>query len=374
MSTNRLARPLAAALAALAFLAAPPARAADDVPATRTGPHAGETARTTRLASAAPRNHGNAVLRVTVWYPAAASAAETPTDMGPPGRPIFRPGAVAADAPWADERRHPVVLVSHGFGGTARQMTWLGAALARAGYVAVAVDHPGTNGADGVTPEGAYAPWERTLDLRAALDLALADPALAPHLDAGRVGAAGFSLGGFTTALLAGARTDFDHFEAFCSGPQRDAICNPQKEFPLDFLREAPRVLAEPAMAPAMARRGGDLREPRVRAAFLVAPALGEAIAEASLADVHVPMEVVYGEADAIVPPSTNALRIAHGVAAATTLALPGVGHYDFLSECGAFGREAAADYCAETPSAPRARTHAQVEAAAVAFFDRTLR
>ena len=85
-------------------------------------------------------------------------------------------------------------------------------------------------------------------------------------------------------------------------------------------------------------------------------------------------MEVVYGEADAIVPPSTNALRIAHGVAGATTLALPGVGHYDFLSECGAFGRKAAADYCAETPAAPRARTHAQVEAAAVAFFGRTLR
>ena len=40
----------------------------------------------------------------------------------------------------------------------------------------------------------------------------------------------------------------------------------------------------------------------------------------------------------------------------------------------GAFGREVAADYCAETAAAPRARTHAQVEAAAVAFFDRTLR
>jgi predicted dienelactone hydrolase len=367
---RRPARLPAALALALALLTAAPCRAAD---AAALAVHAGETTRTTRLASAAARHGGDATLRVTVWYPAAAGAAEAPTDVGPPGKPVFRPGEVATDAPWADERRHPVVLVSHGFGGTARQMTWLGTALARAGYVAVAVDHPGTNGLDGVTPQGAYAPWERTLDLRAALDLALADSALAPHLDAGRVGAAGFSLGGFTAALLAGARTDFGHFDAFCAGPERDAICDPQKEFPLDF-RQAPRVLADPAMAAAVARRDGDLREPRVRAAFLVAPALGEAIAAASLAGVRVPVEIVYGEADLVVPPATNALRLARGIAGAGTLALPGVGHYDFLSECGAFGRQVAADYCAETAAAPRARTHAQVQAAAVAFFDRTLR
>src|SRR6185312_13525069 len=56
---------------------------------------------------------------------------------------------------------NPVIRVSHGFGGSARSMAWFGTALARAGYLVVAVDHPGTNGADGVTAEGAYAPWER---------------------------------------------------------------------------------------------------------------------------------------------------------------------------------------------------------------------
>jgi len=60
---------------------------------------------------------------------------------------------VAADAPFADAARHPLILVSHGFGGVARQMTRLGAPLARAGYVVVAVDHPGTNGRDGVARE-----------------------------------------------------------------------------------------------------------------------------------------------------------------------------------------------------------------------------
>src|SRR5580704_8483569 len=128
---------------------------------------AGERHLTTTTASAAVRNHGNGTLRITLWYPATAPDQEA--DIGPPGGAIFVTGRVAADAPFADDARHPLILVSHGFGGTARNMTWLGAALARAGYVVVAVDHPGTNGIDGVTAEGAYAPWERAGDLRAAL-------------------------------------------------------------------------------------------------------------------------------------------------------------------------------------------------------------
>ena len=77
----------------------------------------------------------------------------------------------------ADAAQHPVVLLSQGCGGIGGQMTWLGSALARAGCVAIAVDHPGTNGADGITREGRYAPWERAGELVAAL----ADTALAPR-------------------------------------------------------------------------------------------------------------------------------------------------------------------------------------------------
>ena len=207
------------------------------LPASAASYAAGEERRTTSTSSAAVRNHGNGTLRITIWYPAAGTEREV--DIGPASDPIFIAGRVAARAPFADAARHPLILASHGFGGTARQLTWLGAPLARHGFIVAAVDHPGTNGIDGVTPEGAYAPWERAGDLKAALDFLLADPMLASHIDARRIGVAGFSLGGFTGALEAGARTNFDQFIRFCNGPSRDAICNPQLEFPLDYHQQA---------------------------------------------------------------------------------------------------------------------------------------
>jgi len=103
-------------------------------------------------ASAALRNasHGDD-LRITVWYPAAPGAVEAPLDIGPPRKPLFTPGSAAPDAAFEDARPRPVILLSHGFGGTARIMAWFGTALARHGYVVVAVDHPGNNGRDPMT-------------------------------------------------------------------------------------------------------------------------------------------------------------------------------------------------------------------------------
>jgi predicted dienelactone hydrolase len=200
----------------------------------------------------------------------------------------------------------------------------------------------------------------------------LADDRIGPHIDPARIGVTGFSMGGFTAALMVGARADLARFNAFCAGPHRDAICNRQKEFPLDY-REAPRVLARPAMAQVASREKTDLRDSRVRAAYLIDPALGEMIDEASLADVHVPVRVLFGIEDAIAPPATNAQRFARGISGASTRPLERVGHYDFLAECGDAGRKVAADYCAEPADAPRARTHQTTVDDALEFFRATL-
>src|SRR5215472_17000060 len=44
-------------------------------------------------------------VRVTVWYPAAADAKEVSLDLGPPGKPLFKVGSAAPDAPFADDQR-----------------------------------------------------------------------------------------------------------------------------------------------------------------------------------------------------------------------------------------------------------------------------
>ena len=331
---------------------------------------AGERHLTTTTASAAARNHGNGTIRITLWYP--ATGPEQPLETGPPGRSIFTGLSAAPDAPFADNARHPTIALSHGFGGSARSMAWFGTALARAGYVVVAVDHPGTNGVDGVTPEGVYAPWERPRDLQAALDKVLADPALAAHIDPARIGVAGFSLGGFTSLLDIGARPDLDQLVAFCDGPHRDAICDPQIEYPDDF-RQMPKVLAEPVMAPLAAERTADLSDPRLRAAFVIAPAPVQGIRLESLRQVRKPVAFALGDADTVAPPKTNGELAASLIPGATIDVLPGVRHYDFLPECGPGASVLPAAYCAESPGVDRKAAHERVIREAIAFFDKTL-
>jgi predicted dienelactone hydrolase len=280
---------------------------------------------------------------------------------------------VATDAPFADTARHSLILLSHGFGGSAGQMTWLGAALARHGYVVVAVDHPGANSIDGISDAGAYAPWARAADLRAALDFVLDRPELAQHIDSDRIGVAGFSQGGYASLLAVGARSDFRRFVSFCESSRRDAMCDRQQEYPVDYHHRA-EVLARPAMQVLAAQESSDLSDPRIKAAFLIAPGIMQALDPASLSRIRAPVSIVLGNTDLIVPPATNGELAARLIPGARLRILSGVGHYDFLSVCGPGGFREVAPLCVDGAGATRAQTHAVTEAAAIAFFNAALR
>ena len=89
----------------------------------------GETHRVTTEKTAVLRDaQRRDQLRVTVWYPATKDAVEQPLVIGPPDKPFFEVGSVALDAPFADSGLHPILLLSHGFGGSARIMGWFGIA------------------------------------------------------------------------------------------------------------------------------------------------------------------------------------------------------------------------------------------------------
>lgn len=320
----------------------------------------GETHRTTTTPTAAQRNaDGSPTLAITVWYPASTNASEQALTIGPPGQPLFITGSAALDAAIAPGR-FPVVLLSHGFGGTARMMGWFGTALARAGYVVVAVDHPGSNGRDAITPNGAAWWWERAEDLKQAWKTVQADPVLAPHLDTQRLGVAGFSAGGFAALLASGARVDVRHFVAFCKAHPNDGVCAPQLEAPELAARRADEMFVGPSGKALLEESARDHSLPGVRAAFVMAPALVQALAPDSLGRVKVPVSIVVGTADTVAPAATNADTAAKAIPDARIQHVDGVTHYDFLGDCQAAGR-------AVVPQCEQASHQTEAHTAAVA-------
>jgi len=241
-------------------------------------PSVGERHGVAHTPSAAVRDvqHRDAV-RYTVWYPSAPGAKEQPLEVGPAGSALFVSGSAAREAPLAPGR-WPVLLLSHGNGGSARMMGWFGTAMARAGYLVIAVDHPGNNGMDPMTLAGSTLSWERATDLAAALAEARRDPVLSSHMDLRRLVVAGFSAGGFTALLAAGARANVPRFQAFCRSHSEDGVCAPQQEGPEITLDERLDALKTPELAPHAAHADDDHAIAGVRAVFLMAPAIIQAL------------------------------------------------------------------------------------------------
>jgi predicted dienelactone hydrolase len=354
-------RPLTIALGMLAIFAAGDVLAAP----------VGETHRVTSERTASLRDGKHRTdLRITVWYPAAADAVERPIVLGRPEQPLFDVGAVAQDAAFApDGARRPVIVLSHGFGGTAGIMGGLGIALARSGYIVVAVDHPGNNAIDEMTVTGATLWWDRAEDLRSALAAVERDAEIGAHVDPSRVGVAGFSAGGFTTLVAAGARVDPPRFIRFCMAHPDDGVCRPQREFTVTR-EDRTKAFAVPEVAAEAAHAGDDHALPSVRAAFAIAPALVQALDPDSLARMRVPVHIMLGDADTVAPPMTNGLVAAAAIPNAELERLPGVGHYDFLAACTDAGK-AAIPVC--KTEVAQADTHRRAITAAVAFFGRNL-
>lgn len=151
---------------------------------------------------------------------------------------------------------HPVILVSHGLGGSREAMPYLGRALAEQGYAVFHLQHPGTDDSlwRGLSSEAEiYDALKRGMwDARGALDrfqdtrFAVAELArrsetgpFAGHLDLSRIGMAGHSYGGVSVMVAAGQRMGPGGQWAF----------------------KEPRVRAGFVMSPNIPILGGDLSE-----------------------------------------------------------------------------------------------------------------
>lgn len=311
-------------------------------------------------------------LVTTIWYPASRSSIEKPQTIGSPGVPLFYAGNAAPDAKFAaSPSRFPLVLLSHGTGGASMQLAWLGEYLASRGFIAAAVNHPGNNALEPYTIQGFTLWWLRARDLSVVLDHMLTDSIFGPRIDRSRIGAAGFSLGGYTMIEIAGGVSNPQALIDYCKvgSPRSRGTCNIH-EFQ-DLVAQSESLLkTDPQFAAAFAEGTKSYRDPRFRAVFAIAPALGPAFSPQALGKVSIPVEIVAGSADPVAPPADNAEYFARHIPGAKLILLPGgVAHYTFLDVCSAAGDKQLQVYCGDAPGISRSRVHDKVAAEAARFF-----
>ncbi len=324
----------------------------------------------------ASRGDTSGRLRVVVWYPAPDGTRVTPITVGPPRTPYFVEGEAAQDAPlMASPGRLPFIVVSHGTGGTAMDLSWLCAGLAAHGYIVASVDHPGNNALDPPTVAGVTLWWMRADDLSHVIGGVLKTRKFGTRINDGRIGAAGFSLGGYTALVVAGARGDAQRLRPYCAGHPGTALCTGEATPTVPDLDARARALAASDLAyrAAVAANMRSHRDPRVKAVFSIAPALGPALIRKSLAGINVPVAFVAGFGDPILPVIDNVIPDALAVPNAELTILPKpAGHYTFLTDCTAAGARRFSPICHD--SGPfRNSVHRTTLAIAQAFFDRTL-
>ena len=296
------------------------------------------------------------------WYPADDDAAEIV-----PSPSWFKQKPVAPNAPLRKSSDpHPLVLLSHGSGGLAIGLEWLGHRLAQAGFVALGIDHHGHTGSEPYRAEGFLCLWERAADLTALLDSDDWREVLGAAVE-NPASAAGFPAGAYTAMLLVGARVAYSPFEP--DNPQKSPIRGP-REFP-DLADHIPSLLQDRMFLESWNRRRDSFKDDRVKAALAIAP--GRSVlgfAKQSLEQITVPIHIIGGDADVIAPAAECCSWLRENVQTSSLDILKGgVGHYAFLPEPTPQGLRAAPDVFTDVEGLVREHVHDHVAQIAISFF-----
>ena len=305
------------------------------------------------------RDSGPRPVAWSSWYPAdpKTGALEAARQAAEPA--VFQSlgGRRNADLDTA-KARWPIVLLSHGTGGQAQGLDWLGHRLAGGGYVCIGVSHHGNTGIEPYLPEGFLCWWERARDLTVALDQLSVTGIFDGRLDTANVCVAGFSLGAYTVLALAGARTSLERFDAWLAS--NPGMAGGPREFPrldkeIDGLRRTSTRFRQ-----SWSRASDDYKDPRVRAAIALAPAPPvRSFDPDSLSSIRLPVGLMVGQDDREAPHDQCALWLkSQNPAFELSLLGDSVGHYVFLNSATDHGRSVAPVLCRDAPGVDRSAIH----------------
>ncbi|NIE81306.1 dienelactone hydrolase [Asaia sp. As-1742] len=282
-------------------------------------------------------------LELGLWYP--SSGTTRLQTLGP-----YEQECVA-EGPIRDEN-HALIVISHGTGGSWTSHLDSAAALAQAGYIVVALTEPGDNWRDTshVTDLAG-----RTRAMSAALTYMLSDSPLRTHIDSNRVGAFGFSAGGLTALLAAGARPDLARLRPWCIEHAKSFTCALLGKHTQPTTGSLPSLL-----------------DPRFRAMSIAAPALGFTMTRNALAQVTLPVQLWQAMDDAVLPAPGSVEPVRDNLPTPPEYhPVRGAGHFDFLAPC-RIGYDAMS-ICQSARGFSRPAFHEALNRELIVFFDRTL-
>ena len=291
-------------------------------------------------------------LAVAIWYPSPAPAA--PHAFGLLKFDVAENGPVAGN-------HLPLVVISHGTGGSDTEHVDTAIALAAAGFVVAAVNHTGDNHLDQSQALTRRNFIDRPRHLSRTIDYMLTTWSGHKRIDPARIGAFGHSVGGFTVLIAAGGIADFALARQFCAEHPDAWICKQPR-----YVQSISATAGPTAIGPA--------RDRRIKAAVVAAPAEVYEFPPGGLAGVTIPVQVWSAGQDTITPPQWDADLLRAALPRAEFHAVPGASHLAFLAPCNDALVRAAPDVCYDPPGFDRAAFHREFNRAVVTFFRTQMR
>lgn len=251
-------------------------------------------------------------------------------------------------------KRLPLILISHGLYGDMFSHRDTAAFLADAGFAVVALNHTQDSAANlnDKSPDDISSLLVRPVDIKRVIDFLLSDPRTSLDIDVRRIGFFGFSRGGYTGLILAGAVPDFQSPPFAC--PEAITMCKQIRENRI------------PAHDPGY--------EPRIKA-FVLADPLSFFPDKASLKNVKVPIQLWSSERGTVGAMPENVAAVAHNLPNPPEFhQVANTTHMSFLVPCTADEAKALPPIiCSDLPNFDRYAFHKTFNAQVLKFFRSTL-
>ena len=292
-------------------------------------------------------------MQAGIWYPSNVQTAVHPVGL--------LSQDVALDGPVAGQEL-PLILISHGTRGSLSSHLDTANALARAGFVVVAITHIGDNAQDQSYVGNRVDLIDRPRQVQVALDWVLSSWPGRMNLNPRRIGIFGFSLGGFTSLVLIGGTPELNRMAQLCDANPNAPEC----------------AFIKSAHGDQLTSSGGTppwVHDARIKAAVIAAPAAGYLFGPGDLREVSVPMQMWRAENDTQAPDAWNGAIVRDNLKAHPDVhRVEGVDHFVFLAPCSEALAEAAPQICQDPPGFDRAAFHRAFNQSVVDFFTTKLR